>query len=503
MKDKVIIFDTTLRDGEQSPGASMSLDGKLKVANQLARLGVDVIEAGFPVSSPTQFDAVSLIAEQTQGPIIAGLARAVKKDIDVCVQSLKKAKKSRVHTFLATSDIHLEKKLEKTKSQALKMAVNAVRYAKGLIEDVEFSAEDASRTNQDFLLEIIEAVVDAGANVVNIPDTVGYTTPDEYGGLIRNIMRKVRNIDKTTISVHCHNDLGLGSANSLAAVVNGARQVECTINGIGERAGNTSLEEIVMVLKTRQDIYPFSTGVNTKEIHKTSKLISIVSGIPVQPNKAIVGINAFAHESGIHQDGVLKERTTYEIITPESVGFEKSRIVLGRHSGRHGFKARIKTLGIELKDSQFDKAYERFIKLADKKKEIFDEDLEIIVEDEITTTSETYILEYFNTVSGNKTIPTATVSLKKGKQVFQEAACGDGPVDAAYKAIDKITKLKAKLVDYSLQAVTGGKDALGEVHVKIAVANRTVLGMGASTDIIEASVKAYINAVNRLVVKRK
>ena len=503
MKDKVIIFDTTLRDGEQSPGASMSLDGKLKVANQLARLGVDVIEAGFPVSSPTQFDAVSLIAEQTQGPIIAGLARAVKKDIDVCVQSLKKAKKSRVHTFLATSDIHLEKKLEKTKNQALKMAVNAVKYAKGLIEDVEFSAEDASRTNQDFLLEIIEAVVDAGANVVNIPDTVGYTTPDEYGGLIRNIMRKVRNIDKTTISVHCHNDLGLGSANSLAAVVNGARQVECTINGIGERAGNTSLEEIVMVLKTRQDIYPFSTGVNTKEIHKTSKLISIVSGIPVQPNKAIVGINAFAHESGIHQDGVLKERTTYEIITPESVGFEKSRIVLGRHSGRHGFKARIKTLGIELKDSQFDKAYERFIKLADKKKEIFDEDLEIIVEDEITTTSETYILEYFNTVSGNKTIPTATVSLKKGKQVFQEAACGDGPVDAAYKAIDKITKLKAKLVDYSLQAVTGGKDAFGEVHVKIAVGNRTVVGMGASTDVIEASVKAYINAVNRLVVKRK
>ncbi len=503
MKDRVIIFDTTLRDGEQSPGASMSLDGKVKVANQLARLGVDVIEAGFPVSSPTQFDAVSLIAELTKGPIIAGLARAVKKDIDVCVQSLKKAKKSRVHTFLATSDIHLEKKLEKTKSQALKMAVNAVKYAKGFIEDVEFSAEDASRTNRDFLFEIIEAVVDAGANVVNIPDTVGYTTPDEYGGLIKDIMRKVRNINKTTISVHCHNDLGLGSANSLAAVVNGARQVECTVNGIGERAGNTSLEEVVMILKTRQDIYPFSTGIKTKEIYKTSKLISIVSGISVQPNKAIVGINAFAHESGIHQDGVLKERTTYEIITPESVGFEKSRIVLGRHSGRHGFKSRIKALGIELKDSQFDKAYERFIKLADKKKEIFDEDLEVIVEDEITVTSETYVLEYFNIVSGNKTIPTAPVSLKKGKQVFQEAACGDGPVDAAYKAINKITKLKAKLVDYSLQAVTGGTDALGEVHVKVAVGNRTAVGMGASTDIIEASVKAYVNAVNRLLAKRK
>ena len=503
MKDRVVIFDTTLRDGEQSPGASMSLDGKIKVANQLARLGVDVIEAGFPVSSPTQFDAVSLIAKQTRGPIIAGLARAVKKDIDACIQSLKGAKKSRVHTFLATSDIHLEKKLEKTKSQALKMAVNAVKYAKGFIEDVEFSAEDASRTNRDFLFEIIEAVVDAGANVVNIPDTVGYTTPDEYGELVKDIMRKVRNIDKTTISVHCHNDLGLGSANSLAAVVNGARQVECTVNGIGERAGNTSLEEVVMILKTRQDIYPFSTGIKTKEIYKTSKLISIVSGISVQPNKAIVGINAFAHESGIHQDGVLKERTTYEIITPESVGFEKSRIVLGRHSGRHGFKSRIKALGIELKDSQFDKAYERFIKLADKKKEIFDEDLEVIVEDEITVTSETYILEYFNTVSGNKTIPTATVSLRKGNEVSQEAACGDGPVDAAYKAIDRITKLKAKLVDYSLQAVTGGKDALGEVHVKVAVGNRTVVGMGASTDIIEASVKAYVNAVNRLMVKRK
>jgi len=503
MKDRVIIFDTTLRDGEQSPGASMSLDGKVKVANQLARLGVDVIEAGFPVSSPTQFDAVSLIAEQTEGPIIAGLARAVKKDIDACIQSLKKAKKSRVHTFLATSDIHLEKKLEKTKSQALKMAVNAVKYAKEFVEDVEFSAEDASRTNRDFLFEIIEAVVDAGANVVNIPDTVGYTAPDEYGGLIKDIMCKVRNINKTTISVHCHNDLGLGSANSLAAIVNGARQVECTVNGIGERAGNTSLEEVVMILKTRQDLYPFSTGINTKEIYKTSKLISIVSGISVQPNKAIVGSNAFAHESGIHQDGVLKERTTYEIITPESVGFEKSRIVLGRHSGRHGFKARIKALGIELKDSQFDKAYEKFVELADKKKEIFDEDLEVIVEDEITVTSETYILEYFNTVSGNKTIPTATVSLKKGKQVFQEAACGDGPVDAAYKAIDKITKLKAKLVDYSLQAVTGGKDALGEVHVKIAVGNKTVMGMGASTDIIEASVKAYVNAVNRLLAKRK
>ena len=503
MSNRIVIFDTTLRDGEQSPGASMSLDGKVKVANQLARLGVDIIEAGFPVSSPTQFDAVSAIAGQANGAIIAGLARAVKKDIDACIQSLKKAKKSRVHTFLATSDIHLEKKLEKTKSQALKMAVSAVKYAKGFIEDVEFSAEDASRSNKDFLFEIIEAVVDAGANVVNIPDTVGYTTPDEYGELVKDIMRKVRNINKTTISVHCHNDLGLGVANSLAAIVNGARQVECTINGIGERAGNTSLEEIVMILKTRQDLYPFSTGIKTRELHRTSKLVSTVSGISVQPNKAIVGINAFAHESGIHQDGVLKEKTTYEIITPESVGFEKSRIVLGRHSGRHGLKARLKVIGIKLSDRQFKRAYERFLKLADKKKEVFDEDLEVIVDDEITTTSETYILEYFNIVSGNKTIPTATVSLKKGKQVFQEAACGDGPVDAAYKAIDRITRLKAKLVDYSLQAVTGGKDALGEVHVKVAVGNRTVSGRGASTDIIEASVKAYVNAMNRLLAKRK
>jgi 2-isopropylmalate synthase len=500
--DRIIIFDTTLRDGEQSPGASLNTKEKLEIALQLARLNVDVIEAGFPVSSPGDFEAVRLVSSKVKGPIICGLARAVKKDIDSAYQALRKSQRPRIHVFLATSHIHMKYKLRKAEEEILRLAVESVNYARNLVRDVEFSPEDASRSDKEFLYRVIEAVIEAGASTVNIPDTVGYSVPSEFGELIKDIKNNVPNIAKARISVHCHNDLGLGVANSLSAIKNGAGQVECTINGLGERAGNASLEEIVMALATRRDFFAYQTGLKTKEIYKTSRLVSKLTGIMVQPNKAIVGQNAFRHEAGIHQDGVLKKKTTYEIIQPEDIGLEESKLVLGKHSGRHAFSARLKKLGISLKDSQLNQAFKRFKDLADKKKEIFDEDILVIVEDEITTLPEKWHLENLHITSGNKIIPTATIGLKTGGKIIQKSSSGDGPVDACYKTIDKITGIKGKLLDYSLRAVTSGKDALGEVIVKFQSKGRIVNGRGVSTDILESSVKAYLNAINKLADKK-
>lgn len=506
--EKVIIFDTTLRDGEQSPGASLNTKQKLEIAKQLAKLNVDVIEAGFPVSSPGDFEAVKLIAQTVKGQSIAGLARAKKQDIDACWGAIKYSKKPRIHTFLATSPIHMKYKLKMTQKQVLKAAVEAVKYAKKFTKDVEFSPEDAGRSDFNFLCQVVEAVIDAGATTVNIPDTVGYTIPSEFGQVINNLIKKVPNSSNAIFSIHCHNDLGMATANSLSAVINGARQVECTINGIGERAGNASLEEVVMAIKTRSRFFSLFTDVKTDEIYKTSKLVSGLTGITVQPNKAIVGANAFAHEAGIHQHGVLSRRLTYEIMTPKSIGLKESKLVMGKHSGRHAFKRRLEELGYSLSGKKFQKTFERFKMLADKKKDIFDEDLEAIVEDEMSQVPETFKLDYINVTTGNQTVPTATVRLTKregtkGSKAYQEAACGDGPVDAAYLAIDRITKVYNKLLDYSLRAVTKGKDAVGEVIVKVEHRNKVIVGRGVSTDIIEASAKAYLNAINKIIFKKR
>lgn len=518
-KERILIFDTTLRDGEQSPGASLNIKEKIEVAEQLERLGVDVIEAGFPISSPGDFEAVKLISRKIRKPVIVGLARATKRDIDVCWDAIKYAKNPRIHTFIATSDIHLKHKLKKSREEVLKEAVAAVRYAGKFTENIEFSAEDAVRTDPDFLSRVVEETIEAGATTINIPDTVGYALPEEFGRIIRMVVARVPSSNKAIISVHCHNDLGLATANSLEAISLGARQIECTINGIGERAGNASLEEVVMALRTRKDLFPFYTNIETKQIAKTSRLVSKLTGIIVQPNKAIVGANAFAHEAGIHQDGVIKERLTYEIMTPESVGLGGRRLVLGKHSGRHAFRKKLQELGYKLNNEEVDKTFQQFKLLADKKKEIFDEDIEAIVEDQISLIPEIYKLEYINVTTGNKVVPTATVRLRRliaprkvaKSEVLQEASCGDGPVDAAFRAIDRITNIKCRLIDYSLRSVSVGKDALGEVTVKIAPVGparadelkKTVTGRGTSTDIIEASAKAYTNALNRLVAREK
>lgn len=498
-KNKIIIFDTTLRDGEQSPGASLNTAQKIEIGRQLAKLKVDVIEAGFPISSPGDFEAVKLIAQEVKGPQICGLARAIEKDIDACWNAVKHSKHPRIHTFLATSDIHLKHKLKMSREEALAQAVKAVKYARRFCDNVEFSAEDAVRSNQEFLWRVVEAVINAGAATVNIPDTVGYSIPAEFAVMLMNIFNKVPNVDKAVISVHCHNDLGLSVANSLAAVAAGVRQVECTINGLGERAGNASLEEIVMAIKTRKDLFNAYTDVETKEIYKTSRMVSSLTGIPVQPNKAIVGANAFAHEAGIHQHGVMADKSTYEIMDAKSIGWQGSGLVLGKHSGRHALKQRLNSLGYTFKEKDLDKISERFKVLADKKKEIFDEDLVAIVEDEISQVIPVYKLDYIHTVSGSQTIPTATIRLRKGDKVIQEASSGDGPVDATYKAIDRITGLKCKLMEYSIRAVSGGQDAQGEVIIRVSDnKGHVVTGQGASTDVIEASAKAYLNAVNRL-----
>lgn len=503
---KIIIFDTTLRDGEQSPGASLNMNEKLEIAKQLAVLGVDVIEAGFPASSAGDFESVKRVAKSVKGPVICGLARCLKKDMDDAYNSVRFSHRPRIHVFLATSKIHMKYKLKKAEDEILRLAVSAVRYARSRCADIEFSPEDASRTDKKFLYKVVESVIDAGAGTVNIPDTVGYTTPFEFGELIGGIRANVPNIESCVISVHCHNDLGLAVSNSLSAVLNGARQVECTINGLGERAGNASLEEIVMAIRTRNDIFKgIHTGVRTRELYKTSRLVSKLTGMPVQPNKAIVGSNAFAHEAGIHQDGVLKERITYEIMKPEDVGFGETKLILGKHSGRHAFRERLRRLGIDLKEAQIDKAFNRFKELADKKKEVFDEDLETIVDEEISKIPEEFKLLHFYVSSGDEVKPNAVIKLKRRSsgKVSSSASGGDGPVDACYKAIDKITGTSGRLLDYQIKSVTSGKDALGEVSVKIGSKETVVSGRGASTDIIEASVKAYLNAVNKLVHKKR
>ena len=504
-KEKVLIFDTTLRDGEQSPGASLSIAEKLEIAQQLAVLGVDIIEAGFPVSSQVQFEATRLVAEQVAGPVIAGLARASKGDIEAAGKAIAPAKNKRIHTFIATSPVHMEHKLKKKPAQVLKMAVEAVAFAKTFVDDVEFSPEDACRTEMPFLIEVLAAVIEAGATTLNIPDTVGYVLPYEYGRTIAKLKSDVPGIDKCIISTHCHNDLGMAVANSLAAVRNGARQIECTVNGLGERAGNAALEEVVMAIRTRPDFFAaqseggLTTNINTKEINKTSQLVSQLTGFVIQPNKAIVGANAFAHEAGVHVDGVLKERTTYEIMTPESIGLGGSRMVLGRHTGRHGFKDRCAQLGFKLSEDEIEQAYERFLEIADKKKEIFDEDLMAIVNDEVRAVEQIYELQYLHVACGTGTLPTASVKMRCKDEVKTAAACGDGPVDAAYVAIREATGLSPKLENYSIRAVTSGKEALGEATVRIAEDDKKHIGRGISTDIIEASAKAYVDAINRMV----
>lgn len=497
--DKIIIFDTTLRDGEQAPGASLNKEEKIEIARALVNLGVDVIEAGFPVSSAGDFSAVGAVAAEVKGASVCGLARAIKKDINSAYQALKKARNPRIHIFLATSKIHMQYKLNKAKDEILRLAVESVKYGRNLVDDIEFSPEDASRTEREFLFRVVEAVIKAGARTVNIPDTVGFSEPQEYGNLISAIKENVPNIHKAVISVHCHNDLGLAVANSLSALKNGARQVECTINGIGERAGNASLEEIVMGIRTRPDIFKdVGTHIKTTQIYKTSRLVSKLTGFVVAPNKAIVGLNAFRHEAGIHQDGILKKRLTYEIIRPEDVGFYETGLVLGKHSGRHAFRERLNDLGLRLNNRQLDRAFEYFKNLADKKKQIFDEDLLAIVEDEVRISKRVWKLENLEINSGMKSTPKAKVTLKRKNRIMCAESSGDGPVDACYRAIDKITGIKGKLLDYSIQSITAGKDAQGEVSIKLKVKDRVVSARAASTDIVEASSKAYINAINKL-----
>ncbi|MBN2138108.1 MAG: 2-isopropylmalate synthase [Sedimentisphaerales bacterium] len=508
-EEKVLIFDTTLRDGEQSPGASLSIAEKLDIARQLAVLGVDIIEAGFPVSSQVQFEATRLVAEQIEGPVIAGLARANKGDIESAAKALAPAKKKRIHTFIATSPVHMEHKLKRKPGEVLKMAVEAVKFAKSCVDDVEFSPEDACRSEMPFLIEILAAVIEAGATTLNIPDTVGYVMPYEYGRMIAQLKSDVPGMENCIISTHCHNDLGMAVANSLAAVRNGARQVECTVNGLGERAGNAALEEVVMGIRTRPDFFAIqspgglTTNIRTTEIYRTSQLVSQLTGFVIQPNKAVVGANAFAHEAGVHVDGVLKERTTYEIMTPESIGLGGSRMVLGRHTGRHGFVDRCRQLGFTLKEEEIEHAYQRFLDIADKKKEVFDEDLAAIVNEEIHVVEHIFDLQYLHVASGTGTLPTASVRIVTQGETKQAAACGDGPVDAAYEAIREATGLSPKLENYTIRAVTGGKEALGEATVRISEDGRKFIGRGISTDIIEASAKAYVDAINRMVSAKK
>ena len=502
-KEHMVIFDTTLRDGEQCPGASLNHRAKLEIARQLKRLKVDVIEAGFPVASPDDFHSVQAIAKAIKGPRIAGLARCINKDIESCAEAVAPAgRKGRIHLFLATSKIHRQFKLKKDKAEILKQAALSVKYASRFCGDIEFSPEDASRTEPDFLAEVVRAAIDEGVSTVNIPDTVGYAIPDEFGALIAFLFDHVPNIDKVIMNVHCHNDLGLAVANTLAALRNGARGVECTINGLGERAGNCALEEIVMALRTRKDMFHLSTGIKTTELYKTSRLVSQLTGMTVQRNKAIVGANAFAHEAGIHQDGILKKRTTYEIMRAETVGIQGSELVLGKHSGRHAISSRLLQLGFKIKAAELERIYKRFLELADKKKTVYDDDIIAIARDEMEENKGAYLIDYLHVATGTGTVPTATVRLRKEEKLIQDAACGDGPVDAALNTIDRITGVQSKLLDYSIQAVTIGKDALGEVSLRVAFGKEIISGKAASTDIIEASAVAYLNCVNRHLIAK-
>lgn len=498
-KRKIYIFDTTLRDGEQSPGASLTPDEKLKIAKQLERLGVDVIEAGFPASSPGEMKAVDMIARAVQKPIICGLARMMPRDIDAARKALENAKKKRLHVFLATSQIHREFKLKKDKKEILKMIADQIKSAKKDFKQIEFSPEDASRTERDFLHLVVRAAIDAGATSINVPDTVGYTVPHEFNEVIRGLVKKIPELGKSVIlSVHCHNDLGLAVANSLAAVQAGANQIECTVNGIGERAGNASLEEVVMAMDTRKDFFDCYTDINTKEIMKASRLVSHLTGMVVQPNKAIVGRNAFWHASGIHQDGVLKKRQTYEIMDPKKIGLASNNIMLGKLSGRNAFAARIQKIGFKLKPADLDIAFAKFKALADKKKYVFDEDLEVLLQDQAGHTSETWILKDMRVVSESGKKSDARIELVRNKKVYEAEVTGDGPVDACYKAVEKIIGSGAKVAHYGIQAVTGGMDAQGEVTVKLQISGKEVSGRGTSTDILEASVRAYLFAINKV-----
>lgn len=499
MTRRIQIFDTTLRDGEQAPGFGMTAEAKLEVARQLSRLGVDVIEAGFPIASPGDFEAVREIARTVTGPTIAGLARANEEDIRRAYEAVREAAKPRIHTFIATSPIHMEYKLRKSPDEVVRIARESVALARSLGPEVEFSAEDATRSEWDFLARIFTEAAQAGATVLNVPDTVGYTTPKEFYDLIRYLIEHVDAPEGVIFSVHCHNDLGLAVANTLAAIEAGAMQVECTINGIGERAGNGALEEIVMALRTRKDRWGVDTGINTRELYRTSRLLQSMTGIAVQPNKAIVGANAFAHESGIHQHGVLAEKSTYEIMTPESIGLTQNRMVLGKLSGRHAFEERLKEMGYHhLSQEDITKAFEKFKVLADKKKTVLDRDIEALVGEKVSEVDEVYRLDSYQINSGNKVIATATVSMFKNGEPITEAATGDGPINAAFKAIERSVGFEVQLQDYSLKGVTEGTDALGEATVRILKDDKIYVGRGVSTDVIEASVKAYINAINRV-----
>lgn len=502
--NRIFIFDTTLRDGEQSPGASLNVDEKIEIARQLERLGVDVIEAGFPISSPGDFEAVRRIAATVKNATVCGLTRAVQKDIDVAWDALKGAARPRIHTGLGVSESHLKHKLRMSPEQAIEVGAGAVRHARSLgCEDVEYFTEDAGRAEPDYLYRVIEAMIAAGATVINVPDTTGYTYPEEYGALIRGILEHVPNAHKAILSAHCHNDLGMATANALAAVRNGARQVECTINGIGERAGNTSLEEVVMALKTRGDYFQAATNIVTTEIYKTSRLVSNLTGILVQPNKAIVGANAFAHSSGIHQDGVLKERTTYEIIDPRDVGINDSKIILSPRSGRAGVRHRLGELGHTFpSEEQFEKVYQRFLSVADRKKMVYDEDLEALATDETRQVHQTYELVQLQVTCGDQALPTATVKLRhENRAILMDADTGNGPVDAVYRAINRIVRVPNELIEIALQSVTEGTDAQAEVTIRIRAEESIFSGHAAHTDIIVAATRAYLNALNKLLAR--
>ncbi|PLX45136.1 MAG: 2-isopropylmalate synthase [Deltaproteobacteria bacterium] len=496
--ERVYIFDTTLRDGEQSPGASMNVEEKLRMAQMLERLGVDIIEAGFPISSPGDFESVKLIADKVRGLQVAGLARASLGDIDRAWEALKGGADPRIHTFIATSPIHMKHKLKLTPDQVFEQAVESVKHAVKYTSNVEWSAEDAVRSDVDYLCRIIEAVIAAGAKTVNIPDTVGYAIPNQWGDTILEIMNRVPNIDKAVVSVHCHNDLGLATANSIAALQAGARQVECTINGIGERAGNTSLEEVVMAMKVRPALLEMETRIKTEYLYPASRLVSNITGLPVQPNKAIVGANAFAHEAGIHQDGVLKDKSTYEIMTPESVGIATNDLVLGKHSGRHAFIDKIKSLGYDLDKEQLEVSFSALKELADKKKTIYDEDIEAIIAERILRLPDRFRLVYLNVTSGTVTVPTATVQMEVDGVVRQEAEFGDGPVDAVFSVIKKLTGKKPRLESFNIAAITGGTDAQAEVSVRIEESGVMSNGQASDTDIVVASAKAFVRALNKL-----
>ncbi len=502
--DKVIIFDTTLRDGEQAAGATLNIQEKVEIARQLEKLGVDVIEAGMPVNSRTELEAVALISKEIRNSTVCGLARALPNDIDRAWEAVKEAADPRIHVFLSVSDIHIMHQLKKSRDEILEMARAGVARAKGYLQNVEFSPMDASRAEPAYIYQMLEAVIDAGATTVNIPDTVGYAMPGEFGALIEGILHNVSNIDKAIISIHCHNDLGMAVANTLEAIRRGARQAECTINGIGERAGNASLEEIVMSIKTRRDFYNLETGIDTTQIYKTSRLVSDLTGFPVQPNKAIVGGNAFRHESGIHQDGVIKMPITYEIIEPQVVGIPASTLVLGKLSGRHAFKERLAELGYNLTEEEFTQAFTAFKGLAEKKKEITDKDIESLLAEEKRAVSEDYRLKRLQVTCGDKGMPTAAVRLiAPDERVIEDAALGTGPVDAVYKAINRLIGVKNKLTEFSVKSVTEGIDAIGEVLIRIESDGISYTGRGADTDIIVASARAYLNALNRLLAAKR